>query len=55
MPIATLYERDKPTASLLSRELEQLYDGGLSFPRPHEDRPYVVANFVETPMAIQFQ
>jgi riboflavin biosynthesis pyrimidine reductase len=48
MQIATLYERDKPKASLLPPELERLYDGGLSFPGPLEDRPYVVGNFVET-------
>jgi riboflavin biosynthesis pyrimidine reductase len=48
MPIATLYEREKPAESLLSPELEQLYGGGLSFSRPREDRPYVIANFVET-------
>jgi riboflavin biosynthesis pyrimidine reductase len=48
MQIATLYERDKPRDALLSPGLEQLYDGGLSFPRPPADRPYVIGNFVET-------
>src|SRR5215469_3793805 len=48
MQIATLYEKDTPTGSRLPPELERLYDGGLSFPGPHADRPYVIGNFVET-------
>src|SRR6266480_6513559 len=29
-------------------ELADVYDGDLSFPGPHADRPYVIANFVQT-------
>jgi riboflavin biosynthesis pyrimidine reductase len=48
MRITTLYERDAPRQSLLPPELARLYDGGLSFPAPPTDRPYVIGNFVET-------
>ena len=33
---------------MLTPELERLYAGGLSFPEPPRDRPYVISNFVET-------
>src|SRR5262249_56260036 len=48
MQIVTLYERDKPKERLLTAELRRLYGGDLSFPAPHSNRPYVIANFVET-------
>jgi riboflavin biosynthesis pyrimidine reductase len=43
--ITTLYEREKSKASLLTPELERLYDGVLWFPQK-EGRPYVISNFV---------
>src|SRR5436305_9179745 len=48
MQIVTLYEREEPKEQSLTSELRQLYGGDLSFPAPHSNRPYVIANFVET-------
>jgi riboflavin biosynthesis pyrimidine reductase len=48
MQIVTLYERQEPNEQFLTPELRQLYGGDLSFPAPHSNRPYVIANFVET-------
>ena len=47
MLIRTLYERERPgNKQNLSPELSKLYDGDLSF--PEANRPYVIANFVQT-------
>ena len=48
MQIVTLYEQEEPKEQFLTAELRQLYGGDLSFPAPHSNRPYVIANFVET-------
>jgi hypothetical protein len=48
MQIITLYEREEPIQEFLTPELRQLYGGDLCFPPPHSNRPYVIANFVET-------
>jgi hypothetical protein len=48
MQIVTLYEREEPKEQSLTSELRGLYGGDLSFPEPHSNRPYVIANFVET-------
>ena len=48
MQIVTLYEREEPKEQFLTPELRQLYGGDLSFPAPHSNRPYVIANFVES-------
>jgi riboflavin biosynthesis pyrimidine reductase len=48
MQITTLYEREECKEQLLTPELQRLYGGGLSFPEPHTNRPYVIGNFVET-------
>ena len=48
MQIITLYEREEPKEQILTPELLRLYGGDLSFPAPHSNRPYVIANFVET-------
>src|SRR5438067_8089595 len=48
MQIATLYEREEPKEQSLTSELRRLYGGDLCFPEPHSNRPYVIANFVET-------
>jgi riboflavin biosynthesis pyrimidine reductase len=48
MHIATLYERTRSRENHLPRELADVYDGDLSFPGPHADRPYMIANFVQT-------
>jgi riboflavin biosynthesis pyrimidine reductase len=47
-PIWTLYERESAPAETLSTPLRELYGGGLAFPQPRDDRPYVIANFVST-------
>ena len=47
-PITTLLDRDKPLEhAVLSEELAILYGGDLRFPA-HDDRPYVIGNFVST-------
>jgi len=47
-PLATLYERSPGSRrAVLTDPLRLLYGGDLAFPRP-SDRPYVVANFVQT-------
>ena len=48
MQIVTLYEREEPKEQFLTAELRRLYGGDLSFCAPHSNRPYVIANFVET-------
>jgi riboflavin biosynthesis pyrimidine reductase len=48
MQIVTLYEREEPKEQSLTSELRRLYGGDLYFPEPHSNRPYVIANFVET-------
>ena len=48
MQIITLYEREEPKEQFLTPELQRLYGGDLYFPEPHSNRPYVIANFVET-------
>jgi riboflavin biosynthesis pyrimidine reductase len=48
MQIITLYEREGPKEQFLIPELQRLYGGDLSFPKPDSNRPYVIANFVET-------
>jgi riboflavin biosynthesis pyrimidine reductase len=48
MQIVTLYEREEPKEQSLTSELCRLYGGDLYFPEPHSNRPYVIANFVET-------
>ncbi len=46
--LATLYERSPAAGrTVLTEPLRRLYGGDLAFPRP-PDRPYVVANFVQT-------
>jgi riboflavin biosynthesis pyrimidine reductase len=45
--LVTLYERDPPTRPRLTEPLRDLYGGDLDWPLPPE-RPYVIANFVET-------
>jgi riboflavin biosynthesis pyrimidine reductase len=45
--LETLYERRPATRQVLTPELQELYGGDLDWPRPPE-RPYVIANFVET-------
>lgn len=48
-PIVTLYEREPVSPDTLPLSLATLYGGGLSIPAHiQQDRPYVVANFVET-------
>lgn len=46
-PIVTLYEREPVSPDTLPPPLSTLYGGGLFIPIS-EERPYVVANFVET-------
>src|SRR4029450_11929212 len=48
MQIITLYEREEPKEQFLTPELQRLYGGDLSFPKPDSNRPYVIGNFVET-------
>jgi riboflavin biosynthesis pyrimidine reductase len=48
MQLKTLIERPGQGAGLLGPELQQLYDGNLSFPEHPRQRPYVMGNFVET-------
>lgn len=45
--IVTLYERTPAPRTTLTPALADLYDGGLDIPS-NSDRPYVLANFVET-------
>jgi riboflavin biosynthesis pyrimidine reductase len=47
MHVKTLYDR-MPSPGLLSSELQQLYDGDLSFPELTEPRPFIIGNFVQT-------
>jgi hypothetical protein len=47
-PITTLLDREnKLERGVLPEELTILYGGDLCFPE-HEDRPYVIGNFVST-------
>lgn len=48
MQLKTLIERPGPGKRLLGPELQQLYDGNLSFDDGPRQRPYVIGNFVET-------
>jgi riboflavin biosynthesis pyrimidine reductase len=48
MQIVTLYEREEPKEQFLTPKLRRLYGGDLSFPEPHNNRPYVIGSFVET-------
>lgn len=43
-----LFERQPAPPGSLIPALAALYDGGLAFPNGPADRPYVIANFVET-------
>ena len=45
--LETLYERQPAASSALTEPLREMYGGDLDLPRPPE-RPYVIANFVET-------
>ena len=48
-PISTLYERDPVTLDTLPSMLATYYGGGFALPeRDAGERPYVIANFVET-------
>jgi riboflavin biosynthesis pyrimidine reductase len=47
-PVQTLYERVPTPAETLPPLLAAMYGGGLAFPPAHDDRPYVIANFVAT-------
>ncbi len=48
-PVATLYEREPAQKATLPSLLAHYYDGGLVMPTTkHRERPYVIANFVET-------
>jgi riboflavin biosynthesis pyrimidine reductase len=46
-PLTTLYERSSGAAPALPELARLLYGGDLTFPR-RPDRPYVIANFVQT-------
>src|SRR5260221_7127077 len=47
-PIVTLYDREHEPRETLPAALAALYDGGLTIPQGTAERPYLVANFVET-------
>ena len=47
-PIVTLYERAPASPATLPPTLATLYGGGLVLPQGKAERPYVIANFVET-------
>lgn len=47
-PIRTLFEQPSAPRESLPPALAELYDGGLLMPDGTPDRPYVIANFVET-------
>ena len=47
-PIVTLYERAPASPATLPPTLATLYGGGLALPQGKAERPYVIANFVET-------
>jgi len=47
-PIVTLYEREHVPVDTLPVVLATQYGGGFALPEPTRDRPYVIANFVET-------
>jgi riboflavin biosynthesis pyrimidine reductase len=47
-PIVTLYDREGEPRETLPAALAALYDGGLTIPQGTAERPYLVANFVET-------
>jgi riboflavin biosynthesis pyrimidine reductase len=48
-PIVTLYEREHVPVDTLPSELATLYGGGFALPELiQQDRPYMIANFVET-------
>lgn len=43
--IKTLEDFRSSEANILTPALSELYDGGLSFPDPQVDRPYIIANY----------
>jgi riboflavin biosynthesis pyrimidine reductase len=47
-PIVTLYDREREPRETLPAALAALYDGGLVIPQGTAERPYLIANFVET-------
>jgi riboflavin biosynthesis pyrimidine reductase len=47
-PIVTLYECAPASPATLPPTLATLYGGGLALPQGKAERPYVIANFVET-------
>ncbi len=48
-PLVTLYEREPVATDTLPTQLATLYGGGFALPQPvQQERPYVIANFVET-------
>lgn len=47
-PIVTLYDREREPRETLPAALAALYDGGLTIPQGTAERPYLIANFVET-------
>jgi riboflavin biosynthesis pyrimidine reductase len=48
-PIVTLYERESVSSDTLPSTLATLYGGGLYIPaQVQSERPYIIANFVET-------
>ena len=48
-PIVTLFEREHVPADTLPTILATLYGGGFALPeRVQQERPYMMANFVET-------
>jgi len=48
-PIVTLYEKDAVSVDTLPATLATLYGGGFALPAyEQQERPYVIANFVET-------
>ena len=46
--IVSLYDREPKPHKTLPAVLAALYDGGLVIPQGTAERPYLVANFVET-------
>ncbi len=47
-PIITLYEREAVASATLPPVLATNYGGGFALPQEQRERPYVIANFVET-------
>jgi len=61
MQIVTLYEREEPKEQFLTPELQRLYGGGLSFPEPRSNRPYVIgkdnrrSGLISPPRSLRWQ